>query len=359
MKIGIVTYHRSYNYGALLQAIATRYVLEKEGNEVYYVDYWPDYHQQMYAFFSYKRLCSRGVVSGIKYLKRFLRSYKVRKRKTRMSELFIGQYINPYTKPDTETYDVIVYGSDQIWRKQSALKDYNSVYFGKNEFHAQKHIAFSASMGILPDNSSDRDRIKKWIKTFDAISVRENDLQHMLQQQGFSEVDHTLDPTLLMNASDLDDVLHIETKEDKENYALYYKLQDNSFQISQVRDFATRYGLKLKIITGTGLHDENGKLTNVTDPHDFVNLIKHASVVFSSSFHGLAFSIIYGRPVYASFAKNQGRAKSLLNVLGMNNCLLPPLGQIPMQYPSINYDVVYTKLGKMQNDTMSFLKKKI
>ena len=35
MKIGILTYHRSHNYGALLQAIATRIVLKKMGHDAY------------------------------------------------------------------------------------------------------------------------------------------------------------------------------------------------------------------------------------------------------------------------------------------------------------------------------------
>lgn len=44
MKIGILTYHRVPNYGALLQAVATRVVLQEMGHDVYYVDYYPEYH---------------------------------------------------------------------------------------------------------------------------------------------------------------------------------------------------------------------------------------------------------------------------------------------------------------------------
>lgn len=38
MKIGILTYHRSHNYGALFQAIALRHKLEALGHEVYFID---------------------------------------------------------------------------------------------------------------------------------------------------------------------------------------------------------------------------------------------------------------------------------------------------------------------------------
>ena len=51
MKIGIVTYHRTNNYGAVMQALATRFVLEDMGHEAYYVDYWPEYHKEMYQVF--------------------------------------------------------------------------------------------------------------------------------------------------------------------------------------------------------------------------------------------------------------------------------------------------------------------
>ena len=44
MRIGILTYHRSHNCGALLQAYALREFLKLKGyNDVTYVDYWPEY----------------------------------------------------------------------------------------------------------------------------------------------------------------------------------------------------------------------------------------------------------------------------------------------------------------------------
>lgn len=56
MKIGILTYHRSNNYGALLQAIALRTVLSDNGHDVTFVDYWPGYQQDRYSLFSLRWL---------------------------------------------------------------------------------------------------------------------------------------------------------------------------------------------------------------------------------------------------------------------------------------------------------------
>lgn len=355
MKIGIVTYHRGYNYGALLQAIASRYVLEKKGVKAYYVDYWPEYHRQAYAFFSFRRLFSKGFVNGCGYLKGFLKSFRNRWKKVKKSELFISKYITPYSKPVTEEYDAILYGSDQIWRKQKSLKDYNPVYFGKNKFKAKRHIAFSASMGILPNNTSERNKIKELVSSLDAISVREADLQQMLLQFGLSDVCLTPDPTLLLKASEWDDILKLREKQDTDDYVLFYNLMSKSFDRNQIKEFASHHNLKLKILTGTGLKNKRGEIELITDPRDFVSLIKNASFVFTSSFHGLAFSILYGKPVYASFAKNQGRAESLLNSLNMSSCLLRPLSQIPKEYPSIDYNLAFRKLDDLKNDMERFI----
>ena len=48
MKIGILTYHRAHNYGAMLQAYALLTFLKEQGHEVEFIDYWPNSHQQQY-----------------------------------------------------------------------------------------------------------------------------------------------------------------------------------------------------------------------------------------------------------------------------------------------------------------------
>ena len=71
MKIGIITYHKSHNYGALLQAIALRIKLIQMGHEVYFIDYWPLYHKQLYDFFSFKEM---SFIFSITFAMRSVRS---------------------------------------------------------------------------------------------------------------------------------------------------------------------------------------------------------------------------------------------------------------------------------------------
>ena len=41
-KIDIITLHRTVNYGSVLQAYATQYILEKLGYKVEFIDYYPE-----------------------------------------------------------------------------------------------------------------------------------------------------------------------------------------------------------------------------------------------------------------------------------------------------------------------------
>ena len=87
-----------------------------------------------------------------------------------------------------------------------------------------------------------------------------------------------------------------------------------------------------------------------------MRLIKNAEYVFSASFHGLAFSIVYGKQFFISFMSNAGRAESLLNQLEIKGRLLPPKTSIPQDVPPIDYKEVRSRLEVLRQDSLSFLK---
>ena len=90
MKIGILTYHRSHNYGALLQGIALKEVLVRLGHQVTFIDYWPAYHRHIYALFSFHWMMARkGIRAKISYLKNCIANYKNRKNRKTNFDAFI------------------------------------------------------------------------------------------------------------------------------------------------------------------------------------------------------------------------------------------------------------------------------
>lgn len=354
MKIGIVTYHRTNNYGAVMQALATRFVLEEMGHEVYYVDYWPDYHKEKYAIFPKTRFAKLSWLRKANFLLLLFLHYKTKKKRIENFEKFFQTYIYPYCRPIDDTYDIVVYGSDQIWRKQKEIGDYNPFYFGENNIKTQRHISYAASMGILPDNDVDNSKVKELVSHLDKISVREEDLQQLLLSLGYTDVTLSLDPTLLLTSEEWDKHLPTEGYTGVK-YALLYSMGSNAFDMNEVKKFTDSKGLKLIVLRGYATTKETG--TNITSagPSEFIRLIKNAEYVFSASFHGLAFSIIYGKQFFTSFLSNSGRAGSLLNQLGVKGRLLTPKSPIPQDAPPIDYNAVRSKIETYRKEAFEFL----
>lgn len=139
MKVGILTYHRTFNYGGCLQALATRLLLEELGHSVFYIDYWPSYHKHNYSLISYRSIWqSPTLASGIRSFLVSLKNFPYTLKRHNHFEQFLRDNILPYCKGLDEVYDVVLYGSDQIWRKQPIIDSYNPVYFAQNTFRANK-----------------------------------------------------------------------------------------------------------------------------------------------------------------------------------------------------------------------------
>lgn len=354
MKIGILTYHRSHNYGALLQAIALRKVLSDMGHEVTFIDYWPDYHKHAYDSFSWERLRdSNNIKEALKYIKNFVLFPVSRKERIRNFNTFIDEYIAPYVSSMNYSYDLVIHGSDQIWRKQPEMHTYNPVYFGKHQINTKRNISYAASMGILPVNDADKLLLKELLCHLDEISAREETLKNLVLELGY-ECRQDIDPTLFLTGKEWCDLLKI-SKKSTEGYVLYYKLLPDSFDEKKISLFAERHGLKLKIIHGSASRLKSEKNITTADPQHFVELIYNADFVFTSSFHGLVFSILFHKNFYASFSKNAGRAQSLLSAINQLDKLLLPKSDFPGEYSSINYDEVEILLSNYRDDSLKYL----
>lgn len=362
MKIGILTYHRSHNYGALLQAVALREVLMRQGAQVFYVDYWPEYHKDMYRLFNQGNFWSVGTYQKIKYLISLaLRSDKILLRRKRFSS-FIAKYIQPYCRPLSSEMDYIVFGSDQIWRKQSGLGDkLNPVYFGEWDFGKAQLVSYAASMGIIKLNDSDRSDIKRWLNSFKGVSVREESLKKELENIGIKDVSLTLDPTLLLNKEEWVKILSIKDKDsEKQPYVVVYDLMRGSFAMEAIKKFATDHGYEVRVLTGSveGYMPQKG-YAKTAGPKEMVKIIAQSECVFTSSFHGLVFSIIFNKPFYAAFKQNAGRAESLLSIIGHQERLLSSGISVIPNLKEIDYDKVNERLGNLREHSLNFIKRTI
>lgn len=353
MTIGILTYHRSHNFGALFQAIASRSYLESLGYKVYYINYWPEYHKAMYSPFSLWALRRRGIKGGVYYARTSIKNLFGNLKRRNIYNKFIKRYIQPFYAFPSQEYDVIFYGSDQIWRKQPYINDYNPVYFAHNNYKSLKHVSLSASVGILPENNSDINRFKGLLDRFDAISVREHSVVDLLHSFGYKAT-LCCDPALLLNSRQWDSIFP-QAKKEHEKYLLHVNYIEDSFDLNEVKSLATSLGLKMVCINGSVIvNHHKGDLNNV-GPEALFNYIRNADFVCTSSFHALVFSLLYHKQVYASFKQNSKRAESLLESLEIRERLLPIKSAIPHDKVLIDYKSVDRKLSDIRRETMNFI----
>lgn len=356
MKIGILTYHRTHNYGGCLQALATRLVLEQMGYEVYYVDYWPDYHKHIYSIFNPDQFREHSWYGKIKYLIQIFRKYPYLKVRRRNFQVFLEKYIIPYCRPMSDAYDVVVYGSDQIWRVQKALCDYNPTYFADNNIDAKLHIAFSASMGVLPNHEEERIKVKRLLSHFNAIAVRETNLLELVHELGYTSAVQTIDPTLLLDANTWDLKFPTPSFSGKK-YILVYILRPHYFDLNSINEFAERKGLLVKVLKGSAMKRDTDTFITTAGPQTFISLVKNADYVFTSSFHGLAFSLIFHKRVFASCKENGERLSGLLEQVGLSDRFINA-ESLNIKYEKlIDYSLVEQRLAAIKETSVEYLTK--
>ncbi len=350
MKIGILTYHRAENYGALLQAYALLTYLGSLGHEVSFIDYWPKYHSDYFKIFSWATFAKRPLKSKLLMLVRLvLMGNKLLKRKKVMQQFMHEQLRLPdtptYTARDckTERYDVAVYGSDQIWRKQNlGGVGFDEWFFGSDNVQADKKIVYAGSMGKLETAPEDVQFVKAQMRNFKSIAVREKDLQDYLQQQSIAST-LVIDPVFLLN-KDQWHQLAVAPKSDSP-YILFYNLLNTPESTSFVRELSAKTGLPVMEVTKkTVLRKKGFRFIDSASVEEFLGLIEEAAYVVSNSFHGVAFSMIFEKQFFAvGMGEKSNRVVSLLESAGIKERYVETRhGQITAS--EIDYTEVSTRI---------------
>ncbi|WP_415952000.1 polysaccharide pyruvyl transferase family protein [Paraprevotella clara] len=331
MKICTITCHDVYNFGASLQAYALQHYLESLGHEVKIIDYKPAYLYKKYDWkaFTSKKFEKLNSIFITRWMFRCAKWCYLRfslGRKKRFDE-FTRMYLH-LTPASYHTFselqrnppqaDVFVAGSDQIWNPLfSNGKDPS--YYTDFALPGAKRISYAASFSVNEIPDAYKDFIKALLLKMDAISVREYQGLHILEDMGIDNGVKVLDPIFLIEKTDWIKFMN----EYKDNhYILIYDFEGNELLKKSALHFKKKYGLKIYSINDAlprFYADKN--FTNV-GPEDFIGLIYNCSLFLSNSFHGTAFSIYFNKPFYVfgltGFSLNS-RMDSLLRTLSLEN----------------------------------------
>lgn len=361
MKIGILTYHRAENYGALLQAYAMRTYLQSLGHEVEFVDYWPKYHSDYFKVFSmdsFKKSSMKGKLAKLGRL--VLVGHRLRKRKRVMLQFIhekLGLPVQPKyddRKAVTEPYDAVIYGSDQIWRKQGlGGVGFDDWYFGSDNVQAKKKIVYAGSMGKIATNAQDDAYVKEQMAHFGQISVREDDLLKYLKGLDVNSV-RVCDPVFLLSRKQWEEIS--VAPKIKQHYILFYNLLITKESATFAKALSAETGLPVYEITKkTSLFSRDTHLISDASVGEFLGLVRGADYVVSNSFHGVAFSIILEKQFFAvGMGEKANRVISLLNSVGLNDRYRESAQQF-ISSSKIDYSQVKKSLDVVIGESVDYL----
>ena len=359
MNIGILTFHRAHNYGAMLQAYALRTVLQNAGHQVEFVDYWPHSHQTHYQLI--KPIRGKDLIAKIKNIifdtLTFTRRFKRINQFERFAKYYLGvpkQVKYPQDQPKiSDTYDLVVVGSDQIWRNHIIAQHYigfDSVYFCQNFTTKMKCITYAASMGIINLTSAERSDFTRYLQTFNTLLVRENKLRDLIDECGY-QAKVVLDPTLLLSKKQWNKLLP-STRFQQRKYVLFYNLLTSEEALMYAKQKAQTMNCELLILdSAIQLLPQKGHISYAS-PIDFIHAIRDAEYVIATSFHGTVFSIIFEKQFQTTgLGKNADRVVTLLNSLGISE----RYSESAEVTSAINYLDVIPRLSELRNASLNAL----
>lgn len=363
-KIEVITLHRTVNYGSVLQAYATQYILEKLGYTVEFIDYYPE---RLHMLGMLKRIKNKKkqfknniVLRNIariiilpSYIKRFYVFKKFVKKHLHLTNK--TYYTEEDLEKDVPLADIYCTGSDQVWNVGWNEKiDYP--FFLKFVPDNKKCIAYSASFGKSKLDDWEKDETKELLKRYSHIAMREKSGIDILEELGIKNGVHVLDPTLLLTKDDWSSLISDKYKNKK--YIFMYNINRNA----KLDNYAKKLSKEknLPVITVSYQFHELFKFGNVkVNPkvEDFLSLIDNATYVLTDSFHCTAFSINFNKNVLVFYPeKYSTRLASIVEMTGIEDRVVSNYNDLTICNRKINFDYATNKLKKERDKSIQYLK---
>lgn len=308
MKVGILTFHRALNYGALLQAYALQNFLDSCGMESYIVDYRSDYIEYFYKPVK---------ANPFKDTKTFIRELLYKNKnvgKRKKFDAFINQYIKMtrslYSYSEliklNDEFDFFLTGSDQVWNWR--WSGFDKTYF-LDFSDIGKRYSYAASFGFdtVPDDK--KDIYISLLNQFQAISVREKSGVDLIKKLTSRDAVNSIDPTLLISVETWNSIAE---KPSENGYVLLYTLENSEELENLAFSLARKYHVEVIRIVDTIRKIGEYKSKGFLSPAEFVGLFANATSVVTNSFHGLMFSCIFEKEFHIAYQKGENAPNARL-----------------------------------------------
>jgi hypothetical protein len=367
MRVGLVTIFQVPNYGSVLQAFATQYVLEKNGVDCDIINY---HYPNEWHF-------AQGTPRPNK-IKALIRKVFPSKKES-VLEHFRHDYLNLTRKyfsldelqsANWDKYDAFISGSDQIWNYRFTHGDSFFMLSFVPDDKPRISIASSFAQKSIPD--SFRSKYHQELSKYRSLSVREQNGVSIIKNEIAIDkpVEVILDPTLLLDRNEWLSIVGNKSSKVKEPYILLYlwkyAFEPRPYIYDVVKYFQKKMGgQKMLVLEGYEKNDmtKDMNLVNCSTStiEEFMWLFANASLVVTSSFHGTAFALNFGVPLVSVVPQNSSddRMTTLCQLLDVENCLAPIGKKLSLIEPS--YDILsqQKRLNDVRQGCLNWIKRHV
>jgi SepF-like predicted cell division protein (DUF552 family) len=240
----------------------------------------------------------------------------------------------------------------------------NDIYFCKT-ISKKRRIAYAPSFGVesIPDRV--KDKYKELLGEINFLSVRESSGARIIKELIDRDSPVVVDPTLLLSEDDWSQLIGNELNDyslyKERKYVVCYFLGEHKKDIKKINDY---YMQKNIVVLNISQH-YNKKYSNVIDIYpgieEFLYLIKNSLAVFTDSYHGTMFSVVYNRDFY-SFKRNDTtvnlntRIESFLTIINHQERFINHLTEKHLLNIGLNYEHINRLICEWKTKSLSFLR---
>lgn len=357
-KIGILTFHNAYNFGAVLQAYALKNYLEKNSNCVVEIINYKNKEIE-------NEKSKWGNLLKNNIIKELIRNVLTIRYNLQLNKIF-SDFTNQFLKTRKEIkkeklssldYDLYIVGSDQVWNL--SLTGNDKAYFCNFTSSNSICCTYAASTGSSVFSVKELENYKILVKNFTLISLREKELVPIFTKIAPNkEVVSVLDPVFLLKQ---DNWNMMAKSIKKKSYVLFFCVGYNA-ELESTLNFAKKLAeeenLELLYLSNHDIWYKHRELNHcgAVSPCEFLGYIKNASYVVTNSFHATAFSIIFHRDFFSEVGlKRNGRIKNILELTGLEDHAIDH-GKYVQKRTKTNWLNVENRLSMERKKSYDFLK---
>lgn len=345
MRIGILTWHKALNHGAVLQAYATQNFLKDNGYKSVVLDYERKVvDQRSPLLINWQRV--EKLFNGELNNRKHVKAMDLEKRK--LFNNFISENLVCGKLYSKEYLDCTIVGSDMVF---SLIQGYNEYMFGIG-VNTDRIFSYAASAGgtklSLVNKMNVKNKIKNGLLKFSAIGYRDIETKQLIEDIGTEQnIQETIDPVLLYGFETEKNTWDSMKWKHHEEYILVYSYHgflNNKSEYRQIKKYAL--DKNLRIVSCGYYHSWCDENINA-DQKEFLELFKHAKYVVTDTFHGTIFSIICKQKFVSIIRDNGFKLRYLLKCCKLSDRIANSYEKI---YSILDSDIDYTECYKWLED---------